>query len=67
MPVNKDKGYSSSGFISRLEADGWVLCKVEGNHHQFKHPEKKGKVTMRHPDKNVPAPTARAIEGQAGL
>ncbi|WP_085544981.1 type II toxin-antitoxin system HicA family toxin [Dethiosulfovibrio salsuginis] len=28
---------------------------------------KKGKVTVKHPDKDVPAPTARSIWRQAGL
>ena len=29
-----------------LEADGWVHVKTVGSHRQFKHPEKKGRVTV---------------------
>ena len=29
--------------IKRLEANGWLLKSVEGSHHHFVHPEKKGK------------------------
>lgn len=32
--------------IKMLEADGWVLCYWKGDHRQFKHPTKKGKVTV---------------------
>ncbi|WP_281798399.1 type II toxin-antitoxin system HicA family toxin [Paraprevotella clara] len=27
--------------------DGWVKCYTKGDHRQFKHPTKKGKVTVR--------------------
>ena len=36
------KSYSSREVIQMLEADGWVLDRVRGSHHQFKHPIKKG-------------------------
>jgi hypothetical protein len=39
------KSYTSGEIIRRLRADGWYLEAIEGDHHQFKHPEKKGKVT----------------------
>lgn len=32
--------------IRLLEADGWVLCYWKGDHRQFKHPTKPGKVTV---------------------
>lgn len=65
--INRNKAYSSSDIIKILEADGWQFYKTEGSHHQFKHPTKKGKVTVKHPDKDVPLPTAKAIWKQAGL
>ena len=61
------KSYSSREVISIIEADGWYFIGAVGDHHQFKHPEKKGKVTVKHPDKDVPGPTAKAIWKQAGL
>ena len=30
-----------------LEADGWQLMYTKGDHRQYKHPVKKGKVTVR--------------------
>ena len=63
----KTGGHSSREIISIIEADGWVLKNVEGSHYQFKHPTKKGKVTVKHPDKNVPPKTFSAIMRQAGL
>jgi len=29
-----------------LEADGWCLVGQKGSHRQFKHPTKKGRVTV---------------------
>lgn len=33
--------------IEILEKDGWEYSYTKGDHHQFKHPTKKGKVTIR--------------------
>lgn len=33
--------------IKMLEADGWQLITIKGDHRQYKHPVKKGKVTVR--------------------
>ncbi|WP_460428795.1 type II toxin-antitoxin system HicA family toxin [Azotobacter armeniacus] len=30
--------------IKRIEADGWYLVTVKGDHHHFKHPTKPGRV-----------------------
>ena len=32
--------------IKLIESDGWFLIKTRGDHRQFKHPIKKGKVTV---------------------
>lgn len=29
-----------------LEKDGWVLARIRGSHRQFRHPVKKGTVTV---------------------
>jgi predicted RNA binding protein YcfA (HicA-like mRNA interferase family) len=34
---------------------------------QFKHPVKRGRVTVPHPERDLPAGTLRSIEKQAGL
>ena len=32
--------------IRMLKNDGWYLAYIKGDHRQFKHPTKKGKVTV---------------------
>lgn len=39
--------YKVKEVIKMLEEDGWVLMTIKGDHRQFKHPTKKGKVTVR--------------------
>ena len=57
---------NSREIIRRLKADGWVLVRTRGSHHQFRHPEKTGIVTVPHPKKDFPAGTLKAIKRQAG-
>ena len=61
------KRYSSSELIKMLESDGWRLVGTKGSHHQFKHPIKKGRVTVVHPKKDVEIGTLYNILRQAGL
>lgn len=39
--------YKVKEVIQMLEADRWTLVTIKGDHRQFKHPDKKGKVTVR--------------------
>ncbi len=57
----------SSELIRLVERDGWVLRRVRGSHHQFKHLEKAGLVTIPHPKKDMPQGTVRNILRQAGI
>lgn len=41
------KAYKVIEIIKMLEADGWSLDYTKGDHRQFRHPTKKGKVTVR--------------------
>ena len=52
--------------ISRLKQDGWHLFNTRGSHTQYKHPTKKGKVTVPHPKKDIPIGTLKSIFEQAG-
>jgi predicted RNA binding protein YcfA (HicA-like mRNA interferase family) len=38
--------YKVRDVIKLLEADGWYLAKTKGDHRQYVHPVKKGKVTV---------------------
>lgn len=43
---------TSREIIKMLKKDGWYLVSVNGSHHKFKHPVKKGIVTVAHPQKD---------------
>ena len=43
-----------------IVADGWIRCDVKGSHYQYRHPLKKGKVT-------IPLRVAISVLRQAGL
>ena len=61
------KSYSSSEIIKFLEQDGGYFIKCVGDHHQFKHPTKPGKVTITHPKKDIPLGTIKSMEKQNGI
>ena len=58
---------NSKEVIKLLESDGWVKHAQKGSHCQYKHPIKKGKVTVPHPKKDLPIKTLNSILKQAGL
>ncbi|WP_236235343.1 type II toxin-antitoxin system HicA family toxin [Pseudomonas faucium] len=53
--------------IQLIEADGWYEVEVKGSHHQFRHPFKRGRVTVPHPKSDLPKGTVHSILKQAGL
>jgi len=61
------KSYSSREVIKILEAYGWFLTGITGSHHQYKHPTKSGKTTVKHPQKDIPIKTLKNIERQSGI
>jgi predicted RNA binding protein YcfA (HicA-like mRNA interferase family) len=51
-----------------LRDDGWVAVATRGSHIQFKHPIKRGRVTLAgHPNDDLAPGTLKSILGQAGL
>ena len=61
------RSYSSRDVMKILLEDGWVEINCVGDHHQFKHPTKKGKVTLIHPVKDLGVRDLKSIEKQSGL
>ena len=54
--------------IKLIEADGWSLVNTRGSHRQFKHPFKKGRVTIAgKPDLDLHPKTLKSILKQADL
>ena len=56
----------SADIIRRLQADGWVLDRVRGSHHQFKKTGAVALITVPHPEKDLPTGTLRNIYRCAG-
>lgn len=61
------KSYSSREVIKKLEDDGWQEVGCVGDHHQFKHSLKPGRVTVTHPVKDIPIGTLKSILKQADI
>lgn len=59
--------YNSKKLIKFLEEDGWYKHTQKGSHCQFKHPTKKGRVTIPYPKKDLPIQTVKSILKQAGI
>lgn len=55
--------------IRTIEEDGWYFIVQKGSHKQYKHPIKKGRVTVpvHGKNKDIPKGTESSILKQAGL
>lgn len=57
----------SKTVIRKRGEDGWYEVGQKGSHKQFKHPTKPGKVTVPHPERDLPIGTVKSIERQSGV
>ncbi len=62
-----DRIVKSKDLVKELEAEGWVLKRVRGSHHQFSHPDIGHSITVPHPEKDLGVGLVNAIRKQAGL
>lgn len=61
------KSYKVKTVIKMLEEDGWVLKRTRGDHRQYVHPTKPGKVTVAgHLNSEMDQGTLNSIWKQAG-
>lgn len=52
---------------ARLRAEGWVIVRTgPGDHVQYKHPARPGRVTIDTGSREIPTGTLRSIYKQAG-
>lgn len=58
---------TSQEVINILKKNGWILARITGSHHIFKHSTKHGHVTVPHPRKDLTMRTLKSIERQSGL
>ena len=63
----EESGLDSRDVVRELKRAGWFQVKQVGSHKQFKHPTKKGRVTVPHPKRDVPIGTLKSIAKQAGV
>lgn len=62
------KVVKTSKILKDLKKDGWYLVHQVGSHRQFRHPHKKGKVTVNgHESDDVYGWKLKSIEQQSGL
>ena len=57
----------SRDIIKALKKDGWFHVRTQGDHWQFKHSSKPGKVTVPHPKQSLGIKTIKSILKQANL
>lgn len=57
----------SSDLIKEVEKAGWVLVRIKGSHHQFRHPDHKLPLTIPHPKKDLGIGLVKKIRKEAGL
>jgi predicted RNA binding protein YcfA (HicA-like mRNA interferase family) len=57
----------SRKIIKILKQNGWYEIAKAGSHTQFRHPKRKGRVTVPHPKKDIPIGTLKSIERQSGI
>jgi predicted RNA binding protein YcfA (HicA-like mRNA interferase family) len=57
----------SADLIRELKAAGWMLDRIRGSHHVFRHPLRRGIIVVPHPKKDLGSGLVAAIRKQAGL
>jgi predicted RNA binding protein YcfA (HicA-like mRNA interferase family) len=61
------KRYKVKDILKMLEENGWIKTSTEGSHRQFKHPTKKGRVTVNgKPSDTLDQEILNSIFKQAG-
>jgi predicted RNA binding protein YcfA (HicA-like mRNA interferase family) len=58
---------NSRKVISAIEQAGWVHVATSGDHWNFKHPTRPGRVTVPHPKRDLPIGTLGSIEKRSGV
>ncbi len=68
LKLGKENSMHVSELIDLLKEDGWLLTRTKGSHRQYKHPGKKGIVTISGKlSDDVRKGTLGSVLRQAGL
>lgn len=57
---------NSRKLLQMLKRDGWLLDRVKGDHHTFKHSDRVELIMITHPRKDFPTGQVRSIYRLAG-
>jgi predicted RNA binding protein YcfA (HicA-like mRNA interferase family) len=57
----------SADIIKELKAAGWMLSRIRGSHHVYRHKTRPGIVVVPHLKKDLGTGLLAAIRKQAGL
>ncbi len=57
---------NSRKLMQMLRRDGWILDRVKGDHHTFKHSDIEELVSLPHPKKDLPLGLVRSLYRVAG-
>lgn len=55
----------SRDVIKAIEAEGWYLLRISGSHHQFRHADRPGLVTVPHPKATLYVGMLKSISAKA--
>ena len=55
---------SSRDIKQRLEREGWILQRIAGSHHVFRHPQTNEPIVLPHPKKDLGTGLVRKIYRQ---
>ncbi|WP_305459025.1 type II toxin-antitoxin system HicA family toxin [Photobacterium leiognathi] len=58
---------NSSELMQLVSKHGWVLVRIKGSHHHFKHPEFAHILTIPHPKKDLGKGLVSQLKKDAGL
>ncbi len=65
--LRRDHSSKTRDVIKSLRADGWeIVRRGPGDHVQWKHPDKPGRVTLDTGEPEIPTGTLRSIYRTAG-
>lgn len=68
LEILKSKDMKVANVLKFLKDDGWILVRTKGSHRQFKHPAKRGLVTVSgKPSDELKRGTMASIIRQAGI
>ena len=59
--------YTCKKLAELIQKDGWVFVRQDGSHRHYRHPEKRGIVTIPVHNKDLKKGTVNNILKQAGL